>query len=419
MARSLSLWLISLWLTAWADAPARAATPSPKAVDCQCAPVSSPRPFELEPVSFSAIHVWAKVDARAARSGFMQTCRAWQQSSQTNPGALISARIPWAGSLSDWTGVCSALDTPRARTKPKEAFEAYFSLYRIVAEAPSKVTGYYEPEVSARRTPGKGFEAAIPGLPDDLVSVDLGQFAPDLAGRRVWGKIEDGALVLYDERADIVDSTDKALGFANPIDVFFLQIQGSGRLVFEDGSTIRAAFAAHNHRPFRSLGRHLIDQGRITPNQASMMGLRDWLARVGLDEARPAMATNPRYVFFQPEPLTDPDLGPKGAQGVPLTPFGSIAVDPDHFALGTPFLIETRIPERGGDWRGKQSALLVIAQDVGGAIKGVRRADLFFGWGDAAGARAGNQNHEGEFYILLPRTLPRDALPLQISAPVQ
>jgi membrane-bound lytic murein transglycosylase A len=394
-----------------------AASTAPSACDCRCEREPEPRAFELEPVSFAAARDWTMADATAARKAFLVSCGAWGEALRLNPQAPVSARVPWSGKIADWVLSCETLDTPEARKNPKRAFEQSFSLYKIIASTSSKVTGYYEPEVKTRRAPAPGFEAAIPGLPDDLVSVDLGSFAPDLAGRRVWGKVENGALVLYPERSDITDAPGKALGYANPIDVFFLQIQGSGRLVFEDGSVVRAAFAAHNHRPFRSLGRYLIDQGKIAPNQASMLGLRDWLARVGFEQARAAMGTNPRYVFFRPEALTDLNVGPKGAQGVPLTPFGSIAVDPDHFPHGMPFLISTKVPERGGDWRGKPTSLLVIAQDVGGAIKGTRRADLFFGWGDLAGARAGNQNHEGEFYVLLPKTLPQDGLPLVVPAP--
>ncbi|MEE9381268.1 MAG: MltA domain-containing protein, partial [Hyphomonadaceae bacterium] len=212
--------------------------------------------------------------------------------------------------------------------------------------------------------------------------------------------LSDGSLRPYPARGDIVPDPAKALGYAHPADVFFLQIQGSGRLSFPDGSTLRAAYATHNGHRFESTANWLLDTGRITRGEASMQGIRAWMDRAGLEAAHEAMNVNPRYVFFQSKPVGDPLLGPNGAHNVPLTPIGSVAVDTDLHPLGAPMFIETTAPGLGGAWSG-----LLIAQDTGGAIKGAVRGDIYFGTGHAAGQRAGTMNAPGRMWALLPRAI--------------
>ena len=191
-----------------------------------------------------------------------------------------------------------------------------------------------------------------------------------------------------------------AIAYAHPADVFFMQIQGSGRLKFPDGHTVRAAYAAHNGHPFKSTANWLMETGRITAGEASMQGIRAWMDRAGPVETRLAMNHNPRFVFFRALPEGDPALGPEGAQSVPLTPLASMAVDTDIHPLGVPMYVQTEAPGLGGSWAG-----LLIAQDTGGAIKGPVRGDLYFGTGQQAGERAGTMNAPGRLWVFLPQAV--------------
>ncbi|MEM1151920.1 MAG: MltA domain-containing protein, partial [Pseudomonadota bacterium] len=252
----------------------------------------------------------------------------------------------------------------------------------------SRFTGYFEPMIEARRIPEPGFSAPVPGPPSDIIQTPSGPVQ----------SLPNGQTRPYPPRAEIDPEFDRILGYAHPADVFFLQIQGSGRLQFSDGTTVRAAYFAHNGQPFRSTANWLLERGKISRGEASMQGIRAWMDRVSVAEAREAMNANPRYVFFQALPEGDASLGPKGAASIPLTPLGSMAVDRDFHALGVPYLVETKAPGLGGTWRG-----LLVSQDTGGAIIGPVRGDIYFGTGDDAGSRAGTMNAPGRIWALLPR----------------
>lgn len=236
--------------------------------------------------------------------------------------------------------------------------------------------------------------------PTTLVTVDLGRFDDSLAGRRIVGEVRGGELVHYKDRGEI-EAADAGEVFAwgRPGDVFFLQIQGSGRLVWPDGHQERAAFAAHNGLPYRSIGRELVARGELDLHEASKAGIEAWLAENGPEATAELFSVNPRYVFFETVDLPDPSVGPSGSAGVPLTPMASIAVDPSQHAYGVPVWLSADLP--GADaWSG-----LVITQDTGGAITGPLRADFFWGWGEAAERRAGSTRAEAEWTLLLPHAV--------------
>ena len=194
---------------------------------------------------------------------------------------------------------------------------------------------------------------------------------------------------------------------ADPLDALVLQIQGSGRLriVEPEGHTrlVRAAFAGHNDHPYRSIGRWLVDQGALTLEQASWPGIKAW-ARANPGRVREMLNVNPRYVFFREEPLVDPAQGPLGAQGVPLTPGRSIAVDKESIPYGTPVWIDTTEPAVPPAARPRALQRLVVAQDTGGAISGALRADYFWGWGDGAEEFAGRMKQTLRMWVLIPRS---------------
>ena len=267
-------------------------------------------------------------------------------------------------------------------------------------EMTGRLTGYYEPYVEVRETRQGTFTQPLRRRPDDLVTVDLGLFDEALAGRRLVGEVRDGQLVHYKDRAAIeAEDAGEIFAWGEPIEVFFLQIQGSGRLVYPDGRQERAAFAAHNGLPYRSIGRELIERGELEAHAASKAGIEAWLMLNGPEATAELFSVNPRYVFFQTQPLTDPDLGPSGSTGIALTPMASIAVDPAHQAYGVPVWLSTDLPEIG-PWSG-----LVVTQDTGGAIRGPLRGDFFWGWGETAERRAGTTRTDAEWVLLLPHTV--------------
>lgn len=235
---------------------------------------------------------------------------------------------------------------------------------------------------------------AIRARPGLRPAGDMSQLIAGIGAER-WNAADEARTRSEIEALDI----GVPLAWGRPIDVFFMQIQGSGRLVFDDGSQRRAAFAAHNGHPYVSIGRLLLDRGELPPGQASKQHIEDWLRRNGPAAWTPLFNENPRYVFFDLQDIPDPNAGPLGSQGVPLTPMGSLAVDPAFHAWGVPVFVRGEVSGQGL-WSG-----LLIAQDAGGAITGPVRGDLFFGWGYEAGETAGRQNSFARWHILLPERL--------------
>jgi membrane-bound lytic murein transglycosylase A len=272
------------------------------------------------------------------------------------------------------------------------------------------ITGYYEPVLNGSRQRGGVFQTPLYGVPDDLLIVDLSSLYPALKGERVRGVLKGNRVLPYPDRAQLADGTVLAgkelLWVDDAIDAFFLQIQGSGRVKLPDGTTVRMAFAEVNGRPYRSIGRYLADKGEMTLDQTSAQGLKDWIRR-NPGRKDELLNQNPSVVFFREESITDPTLGPRGALNVPLTSERSIAIDPRWLPLGAPMYLATSQP--GSDGRPGSPPLnrLVVAQDTGGAIRGGIRADLFFGLGAAALAKAGRMRSQGQLWLLWPKgTMP-------------
>lgn len=307
----------------------------------------------------------------------------------------------YAGKAGDWYEACAAAKTT---TSAKSFFEQWFSPVEISAAGmpEGRFTGYFEPEISVSRTRRGQFQTPVYGLPDDLVGVDLGDFRASLKGERIAGRLENGRLKPYPARAQI-DALGvpaaQVLFYANdPVAVFFLQIQGSGRAAFEDGSIVRVAYAGQNGRPYTAIGATLIAKGELKRDEVSLNSIRDWLKTHSSDAAG-VMQTNESYVFFKEEALGDPALGAKGAMQVPLTAGASLAVDTRFHALGVPFFVSTTLPD------GTALQNVLVAQDTGGAIRGAVRGDIFFGFGEKAENLAGAMNAIGRLYALLPKSL--------------
>ena len=297
----------------------------------------------------------------------------------------------------DWAPACAAAKQA-SWSDAVPFFQTWFEA-AVVGDGNGLATGYYEPEIAASLSPDPGFVAPIYRRPVDLVGVDLGLFSPALKGKRVRGRVAGPALVPYFDRGQILDGALAGQGLeiawaADPIEFFFLQIQGSGRLRLPDGTIVRIGYDDQNGRDYVGIGKTLLERGVLAPGQATMQGIIDWM-RAHPDQAGPLMRQNKSFVFFKV--LTG--AGPLGAMGVALTPEGSVAADPAYVPLGAPVWLAMDNAAASGLW---------VAQDTGGAIKGPNRVDTFWGAGDAARTTAGGMTARGKMVVLLPKgTLAR------------
>jgi membrane-bound lytic murein transglycosylase A len=305
-----------------------------------------------------------------------------------------------------WKAVCAGAQTLLAGSTEAEVasfFELKFEPYQVLNADDSTagmVTGYYEPLLHGSRTRSSRYRYPLYGVPQDLLVIDLSSVYPDLKNRRLRGRVEGNRVVPYLARGDIDRDPAPLKGLElawvdDPVDVFFLHIQGSGQVEFENGERIRVGYADQNGHPFRSLGGALIRRGEIPPERASMQGIKDW-ARRHPRKVQQMMNENPSYVFFRELPRDLP--GPIGSLGVPLTAERSIAVDPRVIPLGVPVYLATTWPNTVDPLN-----RLMVAQDTGGAIAGGVRADFFWGFGDAAGSQAGRMRQSGRMWVLLPK----------------
>jgi len=282
-------------------------------------------------------------------------------------------------------------------------FEAWAGPFR-----PGLFTGYYEPMLRGSRVPRDHFQTPVYGAPFDLIDVDLGQFRETLRGEHIAGRLDGRHLVPFPTRAEI-DSrglSDAPILFYgdDPVAVFFLQIQGSGRVLYTNGDLRRVAYAAQNGQPYTSIGRALIDEGHLSRENLSMQAIRNWM-KANPSDARRVMEKDASYVFFRELPLGDPALGSPGSEGVPLTPGASLAVDPRLHALGVPVFVAATAPALAPAAPDEPLRRLFIAQDTGGAIRGAVRGDIFFGFGRNAESLAGRMKSPGKLYVLLPKGL--------------
>jgi membrane-bound lytic murein transglycosylase A len=303
-----------------------------------------------------------------------------------------------------WKRVCdlARLVDGKAGYDPRQFFEQNLQPYAVVAAdatVTGMVTGYYEPLLRGSRRRTKGFEQPVRGVPDDLLTIDLSALYPEMKGKRVRGRLEGNKVLPYWSRAEIEARGDKLPSKAllyvdDPVELFFLQVQGSGRVKLADGSMTRLNYGDQNGHPYQSIGRLLVERGELKLEEASMQGIQAW-ARANPARLADLLNANPSYVFFRE--LPNSNEGPIGALGVPLTAERSIAVDPRSVPLGAPVFLATTRPNST-----KAMNRLVMAQDTGGAIKGAVRADFFWGFGKEAGEQAGRMKQSGRIWVLLP-----------------
>ena len=354
-----------------------------------CTAPPQPTGLRLTRVGFGQLPQWSAADAGRALESFQRSCAVLAQKSDAAP----MSGAGYAGNVGDWRPICAA-----ASGDARAFFESNFTPYAVQGDA--LFTGYYEPEIRGSRKRQGDFQTPVYGLPADLVRVDLSLFNSKFQGEHVSGKVQGRALVPYADRAQInangVPQAPVLFYTDDPIAFFFLQIQGSGRVVFGDGAPARIAYAGENGQAYTAIGRTLIADGSLKREDVSLQSIRAWL-KANPDRARSVMETNRSYIFFAETELNDPASGPKGSLGAALTPLASVAVDSRLHALGAPVLVAAE----GGD----PVHTLAVAQDIGGAIRGAARADIFFGFGPEAERRAGAMKGTGALFVLLPKAL--------------
>ncbi len=282
------------------------------------------------------------------------------------------------------------------RFQPYEAFNTDNTLE-------GTITGYYEPLLKGDRVQTARARHPVYAVPDDLITVDLASLYPELKNMRLRGRLQGNRLVPYFSRAEIDSGNGGFLGrplayAEDVVELFFLQIQGSGRIELPDGSHMRVGYADQNGHPYKSIGKILVDRGELKLEQASMQGIKAWGA-ANPNKLTELLNSNPSLVFFRE--LANNGDGPLGALGVPLTAGRSMAIDPKFIPLGAPVFLSTTFPNSN-----QPLNRLMVAQDTGGAIRGAVRADFFWGFGHEAGEQAGRMKQKGRLWVLLPRDEP-------------
>jgi membrane-bound lytic murein transglycosylase A len=363
-------------------APPVAPVPPPVAP----APPAPPAKPDFIPAAWSDLPGWDRDDLRAAWPAFMQSC------------SKLAAQA-------DWKEPCAIARNVDAGSDDaiRLFFESFLQPHKVVAPDGADsglITGYYEPLLRGSRKKGGAYTTALYKVPDDMVIVDLGSVYPELQGKRVRGKLKGKRVTPYPARADIAKEGlpgNELLWVDDPVEAFFLEVQGSGRVQLSDAETVRVAYADQNGRGYESIGKWLVQQGELTVEQASAQGIKAWIAGHPT-RMQELFNVNPSYVFFREEKLPDPNLGPRGTLNVPLTAQRSVAIDRSQIPLGVPVYLNTTQPASDIPFQ-----RLMMAQDTGGAIKGPIRMDVFFGFGSEAAESAGRMKQRGNIWVLLPK----------------
>jgi len=340
----------------------------------------------LQAVSWQEVPGWLLDDPSLALGAFLKSCTS------------LRWRTQWQTACQDALVLENA-----SETEVRTFFERDFVPHQVSQSDGSTeglLTGYYVPDLLGSRTASSEYSYPLYSRPDDLLVIDLGDVYPALSNYRLRGRIEGHRVIPYWDR-DGIDGQEQPLTgqelfwVADPVELFFLHVQGSGRILLDNGERVMVNYADQNGHPYRSIGKYLLDRGAMTRDQMSMQNIRAW-ARNNPSEVGNLLSQNPSYVFFRE--LEGDVQSPPGALGVPLTPGRSLAVDRRHIPLGAPVFVETTWPNSD-----KPLQRLMMAQDTGGAIKGKIRGDFFWGMGDLAGAQAGRMKQAVRFWVLLPQ----------------
>ncbi|MFY9287867.1 MAG: murein transglycosylase A [Alphaproteobacteria bacterium] len=375
------------WLTALALCLITACTETPKE-----------KPVEkliLTPVTFEALPGWNADKLLEVLPALQRSCGVMLKKS---PDQKLSS----GGTPQDWVQPCQQLiaETPKNDQESRSFFERWFRPFAASTQAGDQglFTGYYEAELRGSYQQTGIYQTPLYARPNDLIDVDLGEFKKDLKGQRIVGKVDGSKLKPYDERKTIAEGSLKERAkplvyVSDPVDAFFLEVQGSGRVTLDHGDVLRLGYDGTNGRAYTAIGKAMADM-QLLERPITMKDIRAWLKAHPLREQE-IMNLNSSYIFFR----VIEGEGPIGAMGLPLTPHRSMAVDPTHVALGTPLWLNIK------DGEGAPLQKMVVAQDTGGAIKGAIRGDFFWGYGETAEKQAGSMQSQGQYYLLLPKSV--------------
>lgn len=375
----------------------------------------------LTPTSFADLPGWRDDPVAQAIPALQLSCRRLASLPGDEPlgGA---GRDGFAGTAGDWRSACAAAArVPAGDNRAARAFfETHFRPFAAAdgGERSGLFTGYYEALLQGSRKRSARYHVPLYGRPPELVTVDLGKFREDWHGKRISGRVEGGALVPLPDREAIEKGALARRGLElvwvdSPVDAFFLQIQGSGRIRLAEGGEMRVGYAADNGRTYTAIGRELIRRGAYKPEEVSMQSIRRWLESHS-GEAEALMDINASYVFFE----ETRGAGPIGSEGVPLTPGRSLAVDRQHWPLGVPLWLDATAPAPRENQPDRPLRRLLVAQDTGGAIRGPIRGDVFWGAGPEPESIAGRMKNPGRLWALLPVSAPTaPSSPLPASPP--
>lgn len=366
---------------------------------CVTAHVSDkkPEPFFLKPTQFAALPGWSADDVAAALPPLRESCGAMAQAD----AAATVGPAPYAGTYADWQAMCGKLPQDADAAAARRFFEDNFTPYEIWngQGRDGLFTGYYEPVLHGSLRRHKPYLIPLYARPNDLVSVDLGAFKPELKGQTIMGRVNDQKLIPYFTRAEIDEGAlkhgPKVVWVDNAVDAFFLHIQGSGQVILPNGHVLQVGYAAANGRPYTAIGHELLKRGALQKGDVSMQSIRAWLESHPR-EAAEVMDVDQSFVFFRKLDTREP----LGAEGVELTPGRSLAVDKHLLPYGAPIWLDAAAPKGEGKLQ-----RLMVAQDTGGAITGAVRGDFFWGSGAEAADNAGVMKSKGQDYILLPKTV--------------
>jgi membrane-bound lytic murein transglycosylase A len=433
LIKKITLVLLAIWacvsLSSCTLINLKSNAPQPPSAECKCdtsisaektadkctvpaqmgKPVVEPKITETKPADLKVAEYgllkpakWEEVDGLGQRNtpedNLSLAWPAWMQSCT----ALVNKPM--------WQRVCGEATQLNSQTMNKPDTEAILSYFKqnfavykttnIEGADSGLITGYYEPILKGSRTKSAKYSNPLYATPSDLVTVELDSLFPDLKYKRVRGRLVGNKLVPYYNRAEIEADASPIKGrefiyIDDIIDVFFLQIQGSGLVQLDSGEQVHVGYADQNGHTYNSIGRLLIERGELTSANASMNGIKNWVKN-NPSKLRELLNNNPSYVFFRELPAGLP--GPLGALGVPILAERAVAVDPKFVPLGAPVFLSTTEPNST-----KPLKRLMMAQDTGGAIKGGVRADFFWGAGADAGAKAGAMKQAGKIWVLLPK----------------
>ncbi|MFM7481708.1 MAG: murein transglycosylase A [Candidatus Methylopumilus sp.] len=389
------LLLLTLFLVSCAEVAQKADKTSNAKSNCDCPKIKTEKEDLAKIPDYGLLKKsdWSAIESSFESDNVLLTWTAWLRSC-----SVLKQKDAWKK-------VCDLAEDIKDPSDEniKNYFKKYFNLYSATnmdGSDTGTITGYYQPILKGSKFKTSHYKVPLYTTPKDLITVDLSEVYPELKSKRLRGKLAGNKLIPYLSRAEIDGQGSPLAGneivwVEDPVEAFFLEIQGSGIIQLDNGEAMQIGYADQNGYPFKAIGSTLVQKKEITMTEASMEGIKNW-ARKNITKLREFLNMNASYVFFRKLPNDLP--GPIGALGVSIEAERSVAIDPKFVPLGAPIFLSTTQPNTN-----EPLERLMVAQDTGGAIRGGVRADFYWGSGDEAGRKAGSMKQQGKIWTLLPR----------------